>query len=88
MIAEVRCLIGPRVRELSYIIAIVAGLVLLVAAGAWVRIAEKPKNDLIEGGGGEPVSQRATWASRLIALAFGLAGLAACVAVIAWISGS
>jgi hypothetical protein len=78
----------PRVREVSYIIAIVAGLVLLVAMGAWVRIAEKPKNDLIQDEGGKPVSQRATWASRLIAVAFGLSGLAACIAVIAWISGS
>lgn len=75
-------------RELSYIIAIVAGLVLLIAVGAWVRIAQKPKNDLIEGEGGKPISQRATWAARLIAVALGLCGLAACIAVIAWISGS
>lgn len=75
-------------RELSYIIAIVAGLVLLVAVGAWVRIVEKPKNDLIEGESGKPVSQRATWASRLVVVALGLSGLAACIAVISLISGS
>jgi len=72
------------VRELSYVIAIIAGLVLLVAVGAWLRIARRPKNDLVEGEGGKPVSQRATWASGLIVVALGLSGLAACIAVIAW----
>lgn len=71
-------------RELSFVIALIAGLVLMVAVGAWLRIARRPRNDLVEGEGGKPISQRATWASRLIVVALGLSGLAAAIAVIAW----
>lgn len=71
-------------RELSFVIAIIAGLSLLAAAVAWFRIVRNPKNDLTKGGGGQPPTSRANWASRLIAIALGLSGLAVIVAVISW----
>ena len=71
-------------RYLSYVIAICAALVLLAAAGAWLKIQRNPKNDLTAGGGGKPATNRLKWASGLVAVALGLSGLAAIVAVIAW----
>jgi hypothetical protein len=71
-------------RELSYVIAFVAGLALLAAAGAWFKIARNPKNDLTAGGGGKPATERLKRASRLLAIALGLSGLAVVVAVIGW----
>jgi hypothetical protein len=68
-------------RELSFTIAAVAGLVLLAAAFAWFKIGLKPKNDLIAGSGGRPATRRLRTASRLIMIALVLSGLAAMVAV-------
>ena len=71
-------------RELSYVIAAMAGLVLLAAAGAWFKIARNPKNDLTKGAGRKPETKRMRTASRLIAIGLGLSGLALFIAVIAW----
>lgn len=68
--------------ELSYIAALIAGLVLLVAAAAWFRIQRKPRNDLTQGQGGKPDSNRLKTASWLISAAVGIAGLAALFALI------
>jgi multisubunit Na+/H+ antiporter MnhB subunit len=69
-------------RELSYVAALIAGLVLLVAAAAWFRIQRNPGNDLTAGQGGKPDSNRLKTASWLISAAVGIAGLAALIAVI------
>ncbi|MEP6982898.1 MAG: hypothetical protein ABI853_04550 [Sphingomicrobium sp.] len=70
-------------REFSYMAALIAGLVLLVAAAAWFRIQRNPRNDLTMGQGGKPDSNRLKTASWLISAAVGIAALAALIAVIA-----
>jgi hypothetical protein len=70
--------------ELSYFTAALAALVLLAAAVAWFKIVRNPKNDLTLGGGGKPATKRVKRASRLIAVAVGLCGLAAFLAVAGW----
>ena len=70
-------------RELSYLIAFLAGLALLVAAVAWIKISRNPKSDLTARGGGKPATKRLRRASMLLAIALGLSGLAVVFAVIA-----
>jgi hypothetical protein len=69
-------------RELSYVIALIAGLVAIAAAAAWLKIVRNPKNDLTAGGGGKPTTRRLRRASALVAIALGLSGVAAVVAVV------
>jgi hypothetical protein len=68
-------------RELSFMIAAVAVLALLAASFAWFKIGRNPKNDLIVGQGGKPVTKRLKRASRLLMIAVALSGLAAIVAL-------
>jgi hypothetical protein len=85
-VARARLLPHRRVmRDFSYVISIIAALVSVVAAVAWLRIYRNPKNDLSAGGGGKPQSSRLKAASGLIAVAVGLMVVAALLAVIAWI---
>jgi hypothetical protein len=72
-------------RDFSYVISLIAALVSVVAAVAWLRIYRNPKSDLSAGGGGKPQSSRLKAASGLIAVAVGLMVVAALLAVIAWI---
>jgi hypothetical protein len=72
-------------RGLSYITALIAGLVLLVAAAAWFRIHRNPRNDLTAGQGGKPDSNRLKTASWLIYAALGIAALAAVFALISMV---
>jgi len=72
-------------RELSYVCAFFAGLVLLVAAVSWFRILRNPKNDLVAGGGGKPDSRRLKSAGMLTAAALGLSGIAMIFAVSDWL---
>jgi hypothetical protein len=69
-------------REISYVIAVVAVLALLWAGRAWFKIVRNPKNDLTAGGGGKPATKRLKKASTLIAVALGLSALAAIFAII------
>jgi hypothetical protein len=71
--------------ELSYVVAVLAALVLLAAGVAWFKIVRNPKNDLTLGGGGKPDTKRLKRASRLIAVAVGLCGLAAFLAIVGWV---
>jgi hypothetical protein len=68
-------------RELSFVVAVVAGLILLAAAFAWLKIGRNPKNDLTAGRGGRPETRRLRTASTLLITALGLSGLAALIAV-------
>ena len=71
-------------RDVSYAIAVVAGLALLLAAAAWFKIGRNPKGDLAVGGGGKPQTKRPRRASTLLAIALALSGLAVVFAIIAW----
>ena len=70
-------------RELSYIIALMGGLVLLVAAAAWWKVVREPEPESKEGRDGLD-SRRVKAAARTTAIAFALSGLAAIVAVVDW----
>ena len=67
-------------RELSFAIAAVAGLALLAAAFAWLKIGSNPKNNFIAGPGGRPETKRLRMA-RILMIALALSGVAAIVAV-------
>jgi hypothetical protein len=71
-------------RELSFLVALIAGLVLLVATAAWFRIQRNPRNDLTRGKGGNPYSNRLKAASWLTSAALAIAGLAAVIAIISF----
>jgi len=72
-------------RELSYMVGIVAALFLAAAAVAWFRIRRNPKDDLTAGQGGKPDSNRLKTASLLIATALGIGGIAAAIAIVSWV---
>jgi predicted Co/Zn/Cd cation transporter (cation efflux family) len=69
-------------RELSYVTAILAAAVLIVAAAAWFRIQRNPKDDLRAGQRGKPDSIRLKTASWLLSAALAIAGLAALFALV------
>lgn len=71
-------------RELSYVSAFFAGLILLTAAASWFKILRNPKNDLIAGRGGKPDTPRLKSAAMLTAVALGLSGVAMILAVLDW----
>ena len=71
-------------RELSYIVALLGGLVLLVAAAAWWRVVREPEQESTEGRVGLD-SNRVKAAARMTAAAFALSGIAAILAVVGWI---
>jgi hypothetical protein len=70
-------------RELSYGLAFIAALFLLWAALAWWRIISEPEQEATEGRV-EFDSLRVRAAARATALALGMSGLAAVVAVLGW----
>jgi hypothetical protein len=70
-------------RELSYVIAFFAAIFLLAAAAAWWRVISEPETEASEGRV-EIDSQRVRAAARATAIALGLSGVAALVAVIGW----
>lgn len=70
-------------RELSYIVALLGGLVLLAAAAAWWKVVSEPETESKEGRDGLD-SKRVKAAARITAAAFALSGIAAIVAVVDW----
>jgi hypothetical protein len=70
-------------REISYAVAFVAALFLIAAAIAWWRVITEPEQEAIEGRV-EFDSLRVRAAARATALALGISGVAALVAVIGW----
>ena len=81
----VRPLWSTDLRELSYMVGIVAALFLGAAAVAWFKIRRNPKDDLTAGQGGKPDSNRLKTASLLIATALGIGGIAAAIAIVSWV---
>ena len=70
-------------REISLIFALVGGLTLLAAAGAWWKVVSEPEQESIEGRVGID-SQRVKAAGKATAIAFCLCGVAAILAVLDW----
>ncbi len=70
-------------REISYIIAFFAALFLLVAATAWWKVLSEPEQEATEGRVGVD-SRRVKAAAKATAIALGLSGAAALVAVVGW----
>lgn len=70
-------------RDLSYVLALLAGVFLLAAAISWWRIVREPEQEATEGRIGID-SRRVKSAAKTTAIAFGLSGLAAITAVVGW----
>ena len=70
-------------RELSYIVALLAGVFLLAAALSWWRVVSEPEQDATEGRLGID-SRRVKSAAKTTAIAFALSGGAAITAVVGW----
>ena len=70
-------------REISYILALLAGVFLIAAAISWWRVVREPEQEATEGRVGID-SRRVKSAGKTTAIAFALSGLAAIVAVVSW----
>ena len=70
-------------RELSYVTALLGGLLLLAAAVAWWRVVREPEQEPTEGRIGID-SRRVKDAARMTAAAFAVSGIAAILAVVDW----
>ena len=71
-------------REISYVVAFVAGLFLIAAAVSWWKVVREPEQEPVEGRIGID-SRRVKSAARTTSIAFALSGAAALLAVLGWL---
>ena len=70
-------------REISYVVAFLAGLFLIAAAISWWRVVREPEQEPTEGRVSID-SKRVKSAARTTSIAFGLSGVAAILAALDW----
>lgn len=70
-------------REISYVLAFSAAVLMLAAAAAWWRVVQEPEQEPTEGRVGID-SRRVKAAAKATSIAFLLSGAAALLAVIDW----